>query len=370
MISSTSISISLKKDDPVLSREQKQFNKLIKDIDKERDTLISWKDIIPKYQQLYISSLCPLLDEMQSLKASLVKLLDHMHTNEKLNKTEKEKVTNIICSMIDDLVDPDDTNNLKDIYNKYTESDFDQEMDEEVQVFKNIVADRFGVDLGDDFKMDSPEEVMAKLLNKMKQKASQEDEIKHQKTTRRKSAKAIEKEKKLNEEALEISQSIKDVYRKLVIFLHPDKEQDPIERERKTILTQRVNDAYTNKDLLKLLELQLEIEQIDQTSINTINSERLKTYNKILREQLNSIRQEIDAVHVGFRMRFNFPPGARLNSTTLLKDLQCDIDELRSEVNSLADELLCFKELKALKLWLKGYKPPKPTFDDLVWVLQ
>jgi hypothetical protein len=370
MISNTSISISSKKDDPILSREQKQFNKLIKDIDKERAHLILWKDLIPKYQQVYANDFCPLIDEMRQLKSNFVKLLDQMHTSGRLTKPEKAKVSGIICSMIDDLIDPNDQNDLKEIYNKYTESDFDQEIEDETQIFKDIISSKFGVDLGDDFKMDSPEEVMAKLFSKMKQKVAQ-DEVKPKKNTRKPSARAIEKEKKLNQEAMEISQSIKDVYRKLVIFLHPDKEPDPVERERKTILTQRVNDAYTNRDLLKLLELQLEIEQIDQTSINSISFERLKTYNKILREQLNSIKQEVDGVQVGFRMRFDFPPGARLSPSTLISGLRCDINDLKNDITCLANDLECFKELKALKLWLKGYKnPPRSTFDDFVWVLQ
>ncbi len=45
--------------------------------------------------------------------------------------------------------------------------------------------------------------------------------------------------------------------------LHPDREPDEAERVRKTELMQRVNEAYSKKDLLQLVALQLEIEQID-----------------------------------------------------------------------------------------------------------
>ncbi len=369
MVSNTGISISLKKDDPILSKEQKQFNRLIKDIDKERSSLIAWKDLVQKYHQTYVSELCPLLNEMRQLKINLVKLLDQNHTSGKLNKTEKTTVTSIICSMIDNLINPNDIDELKDIYNKYTDSDFDQEIDEEIEVFKNMVAATLGVELGDDFKMDSPEEVMAKIFQQMKQKSAQGNEPGHKKETRKKSAKTIEKEKRVNEESLEISQSIKDVYRKLAIFLHPDKEMDPIERERKTILIQRVNDAYTKRDLLKLLELQLEIEQIDQASINTINSERLKTYNKILREQLNSIKQELDGVQIGFRVRFNLQFGERLKPAVLLKDLRCDIDDLKTDLTYFADDLVRLQEFGGLKSWLKSYKKSsRINLDDDVVV--
>jgi hypothetical protein len=52
---------------------------------------------------------------------------------------------------------------------------------------------------------------------------------------------------------------------------HPDREPDPHERERKTALMQRANHAYGKNDLLKLLELQLELEHIDQPAYTTLD---------------------------------------------------------------------------------------------------
>ena len=51
-----------------------------------------------------------------------------------------------------------------------------------------------------------------------------------------------------------MSQSIREVYRKLAGALHPDRESDPQERERKTALMQRVNQAYAKNNLLQLLD--------------------------------------------------------------------------------------------------------------------
>lgn len=44
---------------------------------------------------------------------------------------------------------------------------------------------------------------------------------------------------------------------------------------------QRVNIAYDNRNLLALSELQLEVEQIDQSMISTISDDRLKHYLKL-----------------------------------------------------------------------------------------
>src|SRR3546814_14629934 len=60
----------------------------------------------------------------------------------------------------------------------------------------------------------------------------------------------------------------------------PDRESDERQRQAKTALMQRVNQAYAANDLLALLELQLEIEQIDPSHIANAGEARLKHYNK------------------------------------------------------------------------------------------
>jgi hypothetical protein len=81
---------------------------------------------------------------------------------------------------------------------------------------------------------------------------------------------------------MEPSQSVRDIYRKLASVLHPDRETDPTERERKTALIQRANQAYGRNDLLELLTLQIETEQIDAGALADIPEARLRHYNDVL----------------------------------------------------------------------------------------
>ena len=71
---------------------------------------------------------------------------------------------------------------------------------------------------------------------------------------------------------------------------------------------QRVNQAYDKNNLLQLLELQLELEHIDQSAIDNISEDRLKHYNKILKDQLAELEQEIVHVEGGFRAQFGISP--------------------------------------------------------------
>jgi hypothetical protein len=90
----------------------------------------------------------------------------------------------------------------------------------------------------------------------------------------------------------EIKQSLRELMRKLVSALHPDREPDAAERERKTELMKRVNDAYERNDLLTLLSLQLEIEQIQAADIANFSDERIKQYIRVLEDQLRALRDE------------------------------------------------------------------------------
>ncbi len=51
----------------------------------------------------------------------------------------------------------------------------------------------------------------------------------------------VAKESQQQVEEQQTSQSIRELYRKLVSALHLDREPDPQERERKTLLMQRIN---------------------------------------------------------------------------------------------------------------------------------
>jgi hypothetical protein len=181
----------------------------------------------------------------------------------------------------------------------------------------------------------------------------------------RESAKTLAKEAKQQEEAKNVSQSIREVYRKLASFLHPDREPDEQERTRKTALMQRVNVAYDKQDLLQLLELQLEIEQIDQASINTLSEDRLKYYNKVLTEQSVELQQEIHAVEMSFKMRFNVMDNDVLSPASALNSLQNDVCDIQADITTIKDDLVSFQDVKNIKTWLKSYRlPPKNLFDD------
>lgn len=225
----------------------------------------------------------------------------------------------------------------------------------------------FNLDLGDDVDVSSPEKFHSHLEEKLREQA----EIQSQAPVKqgKKTKKQLEKEARQQEEEALASKSVQEVYRKLVAALPPDREPDAEEQKRKTELMQRVNIAYGKKDLLLLLELQLEVEQIDPAHLSHIADSRLKYFNKILKEQLSELEQETNQIENMFKLDLNMPFYALLSPKQLLSGLAKDIQELQREIAAIQNELKTFQNPTSLKSWLKGYKIPKNSdhddFDDL-----
>ncbi len=364
------ISISTNQGQSTLSKAQKSFNTLIKKIEAKRIELAAWQEAIPFYQKKHSVELAPLLEIAQDLHVDIVYSLDRMCGQKGLTKPERDKLGNVIAALAGDLAAERDDDELKSLYNKYSGSDFDAEEAEEAYRMKLLMESMTGVDLGDDLDASSPEEMMQRMREKLQEQQAKNaaereaaSATEEGPSTRKKTAKQLAKEARELAEEQEISQSIREVYRKLVSALHPDREPDLQERERKTVLMQRVNQAYDKKNLLLLLELQLELEHIDQAAINDISESRLKHFTKVLKEQLGELEQEILQTDDLFRMQFNLDPYERLNPATIMRQLDYQIAEMALTIRDLKNDLLMFEDIKKLKVWLKSLRKSRRKMD-------
>jgi hypothetical protein len=362
---------------PTLSKAQKAFNTLVKKIETSRETLAQWQGTMQAYQRKVASDFAPLLQTYESLQADMVFAMDkaldaHAVKSGKgapkgLTKTERRVVQELICELAENLIVATGDDTLKAVYNKHNDIDFDAEEAQAAQSMKAVMQGMFGVDLDADEAGDkgdgvqSPQDVIRKLQEQMKKMWQQESEESSPSSSpknppKRKTAKQLAREEKQKTEADQTSQSIREVYRKLVSALHPDREPDPTERIRKTALMQRVNQAYDKKDLLQLLELQLELEHIDAQTIAGLSEDRLKHFNKVLKEQLAELEQEIASMEMPLHGQFNLQPYMRLQPNGVMPLLLRDIAALQRDIRQFKKELLIPHDLAAFKLWIKARK--------------
>jgi len=353
----------------VLSKAQKLFNNLIKKIDSEKKQLLAWQEFIPQFQRKLVGEYDVNLDAFNAVRVEMVYVLDGLYQDKIFKKADKQKISFLICEISAELIGEHGKDDLKQIHDKYSDYQYDdvkQDADELASGFiKSMMQDMYGVDLGDDFDISSPEKYESAIKNLQDKQDSENQQQAEGQNQRKKTKKELEKEEKQQQEEQNISQSIREVYRKLTSALHPDRERDPVERERKTEIMQQVNAAYAKKDLLRLLELQLQVEQIDQAHLNNIADDRLKSFNKILKEQLEELQMEIEQLQYPFKMQLGLPPFASLTPKFVLQRLQHDIRDLENDIVDAKRELSIFQKSATLKSWLKSFKIPKePKFDD------
>jgi hypothetical protein len=237
-----------------------------------------------------------------------------------------------------------------------------------------MLKDVFGVELGDDHGAKRPEELFERARLAMEERAAREplrpDPPRGRpdsRGSRARGAKQQAAEAERQSAVREVGQSMRDIYRKLVSALHPDREPDPQARDRKTALMQRVNQAYEKDDLLSLLGLQLEIEQIDAAHLAAVPPQRLEHYNQVLREQLAGLEGELECCVAPFRDSLGPAGRGTLTPTLVDRQLTAEIAQLKMLIRSLEADRLALRDPGARAEALRDYRPDteEPGLDEL-----
>ncbi|WP_175803783.1 J domain-containing protein [Burkholderia ambifaria] len=357
-----------------LSKAQKTFNTLVKQIEKRRERLGAWDAVMPAFQKKFVDALLPLEQESTALRIKLLHLLDDAFLQKGLSKAEQRTLSDLIADMARDLMQVSDDAALKVIYNRHvgsgnvgnaaakpvpepTKPEREPEPQSQQQPSEDLdslspdeLAERMQAELDAQFERD-----MAAHAAREAQRAK-----------RKKAPKQSAAQARIEAEQAESSKSIREIYRKLASALHPDRETDPREQERKTVLMQRVNHAYAKGNLLQLLELQLEIEQIDRRAIDSLSEARLARYNGILEEQIRELDQEIQHVENDFRRTYGIASSTKVAPDTVMRILTRDIAGMQRGNQDLGVALREFEDPDKVRDWLKDMKrrPASSRFDE------
>ena len=354
------------------SRAHTQFNNLIKKIDKHKQALRAWMESESILHSKLTTDFLPQHAKVGDLKADLARLLDRAHTDTRFKKRDRDKLAHLITALAGELLTDFGRDDLKPLYDAYNAVDFDTEQralnERHTQFMRNVMEAQFGVTLDEDMDLSSPEQLAEEFARKLFGQAEIGEEgaseAEARRPPRKKTAKQLEKEARQEAEAKSVSQSIQAICRKLATALHPDREPDEAERARKTELMQAVNVAYEKRDLLQLLELQLTLEQIDPDHLLSMTEDRIKHYNKILREQAAELKDELDMIEDRIRFELHVPPYAWLNPADVIHYLNRDIAQVKAQAASLKHDLEVLKDFDVLKAWIKDYRIPRRSRLD------
>jgi hypothetical protein len=359
MSNTNALQLSAVLDGKILTVEQKRFNTLVKQVEKARLTNQAWHDNVPLYQQAENQVLTPLRKSLVGVRRLIAFALDGALNQSELTRKERDNLRDLLSGLVMDLLEDSDADEaLKSLYNKHNDVDIDA-MRQDVRLkVKDMAQAVSGVDLGADDGIQSDTDLMARFAQKMQEehaKMQAEHEARaHAKAERlsKRKPSAAQRKKALEEE--KVTQSIREIFRQLASALHPDREPNPAERERKTELMQKANAAYASNDLFALLALQLQIEQLDAASIANVSASRLMAYSKILSKQLSDLREEAGQLEDRFRYSFHIDVPGRIDPSKLIALVERGSRELRSELVVFEREAKIIQgDMAGLKRWIK-----------------
>ncbi len=342
------------------SKAQKAFNRLIEKIEAQRQALAAWQAFLPQFQQRVAAEVEPLQQRCLAARWSLAMLFDNAHDRAGTTKREQAKLASLVLDLCAELLQSADEEDpaLIALHDKHSHASLAERKEEESRFLMDMAETMFGVDLDEGQDLSSPETVRAALHRKMQEQHSAQAELAAQAAAvppRRKSAKALAKEAQIAAQAQAATMSVREIYRKLASALHPDRETDDAERLRKTALMQQVNQAYAKSDLLRLLELQIEAEQINLATLGAISEQRLGHYNQVLAEQSAQLDHEIDALTLPYQHQTG-AFGGGLKPETLSRTLDGDLAQLRHDARRIEHDLKRLQDRAVLKAWLRGVK--------------
>jgi curved DNA-binding protein CbpA len=339
MTRSTALNIANAAGAPV-SPEHKRFRTLLDKIDKARLRLQQWQEQLPLFAEQYKARVEPEEQRLLAQRRAWAFELETLLLGQRWNKSETKTLSRLMLDTCTDLFAASKSvdDELKALYNRHAEVDFDTEEQEELNAMKFMLERMGDLDLGDD-PAASTEELLQRAHEQMAQREAAEREqhaareqqrAQHQRPGRRPSGKQAAAQKRAEEDARQASQTVREVYRKLAAALHPDRTDvnAPAEqRAERTALMQRANGAYEAGDLLALLTLQLQIEQVNVAQAAQLATSQVRHFNKVLGEQLREIEQEIDGRQSAFEASYGILLEQRLDPAQLGRLLK---DEMRS----------------------------------------
>ena len=347
-----------------MSRLQKQFNSRIKKIRKLKTQIEETEQAMPEIRSLIHSELQPLQDKINSLKAQIVKQLDKAWEMKFFRHKEKAKLQELIRHNAYELIQAGQ-DALEAIYDKHSPTTYQEEaqlMNESgKQMASAMFKNMFDMDLDlDDVDMNDFGQVSERLFASMEERAQQEEE----KQKNKKKTKAQQKrEEKIKAESDHISKTSRAVYTRLVKEFHPDKESDEEQRLWKTEVMKRVTQAYKKDDFFGLLSLEIELMQGHAHDLGELPDEQLKYYNKMLKEQVDELQMQWDAM--------TNPPPPFDTMAPYLRDvkhapkiIQWQKRDLQETLSGVEGDLEYLSDKKNLRTYLRDYELEEDRYDE------
>lgn len=358
---SLNLESNLNQETEKFSLQHAEFKRLLKKIKQQKDELGQWEiaqrdihqrangELLPKFSELHAITFKQLEYLWEHKQSNILSDVYLVKLDEKIQSLAKQLLT-----VAHTLLDPQ-YEKVKEILAEYHLNSIDSENEahildhEQLEIKKtfliNLVCEEFGVDpdfIDFEFNPDDLEDLLQKMNQKFEKNKVQIQQQQYEKNEK-------EAQKKL---ARSMSYKLlKTIYLKIASIIHPDREQDEHKKNEKTIILQSVNEAYKNKDLASLLQLQ---DQMESAGNSSLVKDQIQFYNILLEEHIEQLAQKIDDIIYTFdwNQHIHLFLHRKIKVKDLYKKYDADLLNIRQQLEASRLDLDVYQDIEQLKkLW-------------------
>jgi hypothetical protein len=201
---------------------------------------------------------------------------------------------------------------------------------------------------------DDPDELMAILHSKMAQTRAQDSqEAAFGTHSPRKRKRPSAREQQSQQQAQDAEATLRSIFRQLASSLHPDRETNPVERERKTALMSQVNAAYKRQDVATLLHMQVHMLSEDATTVARMGGQQLESMTRLLKQQVASLSADVELAEMRASQGLGMSLSAQTHDSAIERGLKQQRSQLQQRIQHLRNDVQAIQEAGNLKAWLK-----------------
>ena len=342
-----------------LNPAQQRFNKLLAKVDKLGHKLQDFERLADKVRGPHLARVAEVERQTVEGQRQMVLFLHERLQRKGLTAAQQKTARAILKSLLHQHmqmgmdVDIDDPAmmELRALYKVEEEAELQNKAlcDEALDMAQDVLGDALDRETLKGFE--TTEEVLEALLEQVR--AHEETEQERQ-AARRAKRPATERQRQAQAQEQDAKAALRSIYRQLASALHPDRETDAAERERKSALMVQANTAYERGDLTALLHLQLQAEQVDAEHIARMADDKLAALSLLLKQQVATLERQLMEAEMRLSSELGVVVRASMKESAVLHLLMDEAEMHTHWLRQVHTDLERVREDDAqLKRWLR-----------------
>jgi hypothetical protein len=355
-----------------LSKDQKQFNTLVKKIKAVRDDIEAVRELDLTLRRLGEERVRPAEEQSVQAARKWVLALHESPFKSRLSKKMAQKFSEIMVEEIQSILNTtagEGDTDLQEIFTQYEGSGrtYEEIQEDKEQLMKSMAAEElnnlYGMSLNVE-DLSDPAILQKMMADKQAAYEAAERARAERQARRKKSEAALAAEEKRRAAEATVKKTAKKIYMDLVRHFHPDKEQDEQLRAEKTEVMKQITTAYEADDHLQLLELQLSLLTGRDNAVLNFDKAQLRYFNQTLQRQLFELQQE----YYFASPEGNGNPYARLfahDRAQMLENIERFVRHLNQATKGMRSNARIIQTEAVFKAFVRDYELSEDWFEDL-----